>query len=76
MAEVIGRPVAEENESIVVSVHDKGAVLAKVAEPLDGSVGMKNAIGERKLRAAGMDEIKEWNGERSDGGILLELEGT
>ena len=38
---------------------------------------MKNAIGEGELGAGGMDEIEEWNGERSDGGILLlELEGA
>jgi len=76
MAERAGGPVTEEDESIVVFVDDKGAVLAKVSEPLDCAVGMKNAVSERKLGAGGMDEIEERNGERSDGGILGELEGA
>jgi hypothetical protein len=76
MAEMVGRPVAKEDESVVVSVHDERAILAKVSEPVHSAVGMKNAIGERKLGAGGVDEIEKWNGERSDGSILLELEGA
>ena len=74
--ENIGRPVAEEDESVVISVHDKGAVLFKISEPLDVSVGMEDAVGEGKLGAGRMDEIEEWNGEGSDGSILLEFEGA
>jgi hypothetical protein len=76
VAKVICGPVAEEDESVVVSVHDKGTIPLKISEPLDASVGMKNAVGKGKLRAGGKEEILEWNGERSDGSILLEFEGT
>ena len=72
----VGRPAAKEDEPIVVSVHDKRTVSSKVSEPLNAPVGMKDAIGEGELGAGGMDEIKEWNGERSDGRVLLELEGA
>ena len=73
---MVGGPVAEEDEPVVVSVHDKGAVLSKVSEPLDSAVGMKNAVGKGELGAGGVDEIEERNGERSDGGICVELEGA
>lgn len=76
MAGLAGGPVAKEDEPVVVSVHDKGAVLPIVAEPLDLAVGMKNAVGEGELGAGGVDEVEERNGERSDGGILAELEGA
>jgi len=76
MAEVVCGPVAKEDEPIVVSVYDKGAVVFGVSEPLDASVGMKDAVGEGKLRAGGMDQVVEWNGEGSDGGILVEFEGA
>ena len=76
MGLVVGGPVAEEDEPVVVSVHDKGAVLSKVTEPLDAAVGMKNAVGEGELGAGGVDEIGEWNGERDGGGILVGLEGA
>ena len=76
MAEAAGGPVAEEDESVVVSVGDKRAVLAKVAEPFYGAVGMENAVGERKLSAGRMNEIVEWNGEGGDGSIIVEFEGT
>lgn len=76
VSEVVGRPIAKEDESIVVSVDDKGAVPLEISQPLDRTVGMKNAIGEGELGAGWMDQVEEWNGERSDGGILLELEGA
>ena len=76
MAEVVGGPVTEEDESVVVSVYDKRSVVSRVSEPLDASVGMKDAVGEGKLRAGGMDQVAEWNGEGSDGGILVEFEGA
>lgn len=76
MAESVCGPVAEEDEPIVVSVHDKGAVPPELSKPLDVSVGMKDAIGEGKLGAERMDEVEEWNGEGSDGSILFELEGA
>lgn len=76
MADAAGGPVAEEDESVVVSVSDKRAVLAKVAEPFYGAVRMENAIGERKLSAGRMYEIVEWNGEGGDGGIIVEFKGT
>ena len=37
---------------------------------------MKNAIGEGELGAGWMDEVEEWNGDGSDGSVLLELEGA
>lgn len=70
----VGRPIAEEDESVVVSVHDKRTVLAEPSKPLDFAVGMKNAIGEGELGAGVVDEITEWNGEGSDGGIVMKLE--
>ena len=70
----VGRPVAEEDESVVVSIHDERTVLAIFSQPLDSAVGMKNAVGEGKLGAGGMNEILEWNGEGSDGGVFLKLE--
>jgi len=76
MAEIVGGPIAKEDEPIVVSVYDKGAVVSGVSKPLDASVGMKDAVGEGKLRAGGMDQVVEWNGEGSDGGILVEFEGA
>ena len=76
MAEIVGGPVAKEDESVVVSVYDKGAVVSGVSEPLNASVGMKDAVGKGKLRAGGMDQVVEWNGEGSDGGILVEFEGA
>ena len=69
-------PVAKEDESVVVSVHDKGAVLSKVTEPLDSAVGMKNAVGKGELGAGGVDEVGKWNGEFGGGGVLAELEGA
>ena len=76
MAKMVGGPVAEEDEPVIVSVHDKRAVLSKVSEPLDTAVGMKNAVGERKLGAGGVNEIEERNVQISDGSILVELEGA
>lgn len=69
-----GDPITEEDESVVVSVHDKRTILAVFSKPFDSTVVMENAIGERKLGAGCMDEILEWNGEGSDGGIVLKLE--
>ena len=76
VAEAAGGPIAEEDESVVVSVDDKRPVLAVFTEPFYRTVGMENAIGERKLRAGWVDEVVEWNGEGSDGGIVVEIEGT
>jgi hypothetical protein len=70
----VGSPIAEEDESVIVSVHDKRTILAEFSEPLDMAVGMENAIGEGELGAGVVDEILEWNGEGSDGGIVLEFE--
>lgn len=67
-------PIAEEDESVIVSVHDKRTILAVFPEPLDSTVGKKNAVSERKLGAEGVDEILEWNGEGADGGIFMKLE--
>ena len=74
MTQRVCGPISKEDEPIVVSVYDKGAVHSKVAKPLYAAVGMKNAIGEGELGAGGEDEIGEWNGEGSGGGILVELE--
>ena len=76
MAKVVRGPVAKEDESVVVSVRDKRAILSKVTEPLDSTVGMKNAVGKGELGAGGVDEIGKWNGEFGGGGILAELEGA
>lgn len=74
MAVRVCGPVTKKDESVIVSVHDKGAVPSELSEPLDLTVGMKNAVGEGELRAGWMDEILEWNGESSDGGIFFKLE--
>ena len=76
MAKVVCGPVAEEDESVVVSVHDKRTILSKVTEPLEAAVGMKNAVGKGELGAGGVDEIGKWNGEFGGGGILAGLEGA
>lgn len=74
MARGVGSPVTEKDESVIVSVHDKRTIFSEFSEPLDSAVGVKNAVGEGKLGAEWVDEILEWNGERSDGGISVELE--
>lgn len=76
VAEAAGGPIAEEDESVVVSVGDRSPVLAIFTEPFYRAVGTEDAIGERKLGAGWVDEIVEWNGEGSDGGIVAEIEGT
>ena len=76
MAKVVRGPVAKENESVVVSVHDERTILSKVTEPLDSAVGMKNAVGKGELGAGGVDEIGKRNGEFGGGSILAELEGA
>ena len=67
-------PITEEDESVVVSVRDKRTILAVFTEPLESTVGMKDAIGEGKLGAGRMDEILEWNGEGSEGRVFLKFE--
>ena len=68
------RPIAQEDEPVVVFVHDKRTILAVFSKPFDSVVGMENAIGEGKLGAGRMIEILKWNGEGSDGGIVLKCE--
>ena len=74
MAVKVGSPTTEEDESVIVFVDDESTILAVFPQPLDLAVGMKNAISEGKLGAGLVDEILEWNGEGSDGGIGLEFE--
>lgn len=77
VTERVCSPITEEDESVIVSVHDKRTVLAVFSKPLNTAVGMKDAVSEGKVRTVRiMEERLEWNGQISRRRIVLKFEGA